>query len=487
MNPIHSQARRLVDAGRAAEALQAYQHLLSAHPGNADGWYEYAWLLRRTGAPEAALQAYARALAAGIGGAEEVHLNRAVILSEDLRRVDDAAIELQRALGLRPDYAPALLNLGKLHEDLGDWPAASSTYLRLSGQDTVLGLEALARLVQIRLPEEALPERLQRLAAAAADPRLDDSLRAGLLFALGRCHEARRLPAEAFAYFSEANRLAARGGPPYRPEAIERHVDALLTAFPAAPLAAAPADDPERPAPLFICGMFRSGSTLLEQVLNAHPDVVAGGELAFFPRLAAGPLAAHVAGAPMPAQLADRLRVDYRRQLQRIASSQPGAARFVTDKRPDNILLLGLVRQLFPAARIVLTRRDPMDTGLSVYQQHLSQAQAPYSSTLEAIGHYQTQLDRLANHILDAWAPSVRVFDYDAFVRAPEPELRALLDWLGLPWEPACLRFHEQRNAVATASHAQVRKSLYRESSGRWRAYAEQLRPLAQALGRPLV
>lgn len=159
----------------------------------------------------------------------------------------------------------------------------------------------------------------------------------------------------------------------------------------------------------------------------------------------------------------------------------------MTDKRPDNILLLGLVRQPFPTARILLTRRDPMDTGLSVYQQHLSQAQAPYSSTLEAIGHYQTQLDRLVKHIPDAWAPSVRVFDYDAFVRAPEAELQALLDWLDLPWEPACLRFHEQRNAVATASHAQVRKPLYRESSGRWKVYAEQLRPLAQALGRPLV
>lgn len=482
MNPIQSDARRLVDAGRVAEALQAYQHLLRMHPHHADGWYEYAWLLRRTGSPERALQAYAHALAAGIEGAEEVLLNRAVILSEDLRRFEDAAAELMRALQLRPDYPPALLNLGKLQEDRGDWASATASYLALSAQAGApeLALEALARLVQIRLPEEAHPERLQRLEAAAADPCHSAELRAGMLFALGRCHEAQGSHPQAFEYFALANRLVASGGPAYVPAAIERHVDAVLAAPGVDRAESTTALDPR--SPLFICGMFRSGSTLLEQVLNGHPEVIAGGELSFFPRLAAGPLAEYVSGKALPPELADRLRTDYRMQLERIAAGESGSPRFVTDKRPDNILLLALIRQLFPRSRIIITRRDPMDTGLSVFQQHLSQRQAPYNSTLEAIGHYQTQVDRLTNHALRAWTPRVRIFDYDAFVREPEQELRGLLEWLELPWEPACLRFHEQLNSVATASHAQVRRPLYRDASGRWRVYSEQLKPLARAL-----
>lgn len=476
-------ARRLVDAGRVQEALQAYHNLLQAHPDSADAWYEYAWLLRRSGSPEQALQAYARALSAGIGGAEEVHLNRAVILSEDLRKPEDAATELGRALNLNPDYPAALLNLGKLHEDLGDWRSAASAYLRLSAQNTApaLALEALARLVQIQLPSEALPERLQRLRTAAGDPRHSTELRAGLLFALGRCHEALRAHTDAFECFIRANGLAALGGPAYSPAAIEHHVDAILSA-PTSLTGGLPAATSDETSPLFICGMFRSGSTLLEQALNGHPDVFAGGELPFFPRLAAGPLAEHVTGKALPTALAERLRADYRSLLKRIAGTHVGTPRFITDKRPDNILLLALIRQLFPRARIIITRRDPMDTGLSVFQQHLSQTQAPYSSSLAAIGHYQTQVDRLVDHAVATGSPWVRVFDYDAFVRTPEPELRGLLDWLQLSWEPDCLLFHEQRNAVATASYAQVRRPLYRESSGRWRVYSEQLVPLARAL-----
>ena len=123
-----------------------------------------------------------------------------------------------------------------------------------------------------------------------------------------------------------------------------------------------------------------------------------------------------------------------------------------------------------------------MDTGLSVYQQYLSQSQVPYSSDLRAIGHYQAQVEKLANHAVATWSEQVRVFDYDAFVRDPQAELGRLLDWLALPWDPACLRFHEQRNAVATASHAQVRRPLYTDASGRWRHYVEQLLPLRNAL-----
>jgi tetratricopeptide (TPR) repeat protein len=477
-------ARRLADVGRKAEALKAYEAILAADPAYADGWYEYAWLLRRTGQPDDALAAYAVALSSGIRGAEEVHLNRAVIFSEDLAQPGEALAELQRALACRPDYAPALLNLGKLREDLGDSRTAADIYLRLSGMADGgdLALEALARLVQIELPTEATPDRLQRLRREANNPALPSALRADLWFALGHCLEARQDYDSAFEAFVEANRRAAVGHPAYQPAAMERHADAVLAAAPPTPSLFARG---EGAAPLFICGMFRSGSTLLEQVLHSHPQISAGGELSFFPRMASGPLAAYATGCPLPSALAERVRSDYLAVLAQVAKAHPAkSVRFVTDKRPDNVLLLALIRQAFADARIVITRRNPLDTGLSVFQQHLSPIQASYSSELASIGHYQAQVHRITEHCRGAWPDSVRVFDYDAFVRDPELELRPLLEWLGLPWDSACLRFHEQRNTVATASHAQVRRPLYRESSGRWRRYEKNLTPLHEALSR---
>jgi hypothetical protein len=476
-------ARGLVDSGRSQDALRAFHSLVHEYPETAEAWYEYAWLLRRAGEPLKALEAYDRALASGIAAAEEVHLNRAVIFSEDLRDVDRARTELAAGLQLRPDYPPALLNLGKLEEDIGNTAAATACYARLSAlrESPELALEALSRLVQIELPMQAQPERLQRLAAASERADLPSELRAGALFALARCAEAAQEYTRAFHAFARANRLVAEGGPAYSPQALEMHVERVKHCRAAALAPLAPTTAP-RAQPLFICGMFRSGSTLLEQVLNAHPGIVAAGELPFFPRLATSGLGAQAAGAELPEGIAERLRHDYRSLLHRIAPALDEGVHYVSDKRPDNILLLCLIRQVFPGSRILITRRDPMDTGLSVFQQHLSQTQAPYSSDLAHIGHFQAQVDRLTRHALSAWPQHVRTFDYDAFVRNPEQELRPLLAWLGLTWEPACLRFHEQRNVVATASHAQVRQPLYQQSSGRWRVYARELEALARAL-----
>lgn len=486
--PLLSQARAQADAGRRVEALHSYRALLSGHPRQADVWYEYAWLLRREGAVEQALVAYQTALSLGIARAEEVHLNRAVIYSEDLRDPELARQELIHALGLKASYPPALFNLGKLHEDQGDVPQAIAAYTELSEQkdDLALSLEGLARLVQIDPPKQAHPQRLARLQKEIGNLALPAQLRAGLSYALGRCREHLGEFEAAFVAFSEANALAASTGPSYEPERVERHVDATVLHCQAPWTAMDHGFDAQEsmPEPLFICGMFRSGSTLLEQVLNAHPQIAAGGELAFFPRLSIGPLGRHATGGPLPLGISRQLAHDYLNLLRRVSNTSQGRPQLVTDKRPDNVLLLPLILQVLPHARILITRRDPLDTGLSVFQQHLDPRQAPYASNLGDIAHYQRQVQRLAEHALQRWPTRVRVFDYDAFVRDPRGTLQPLLAWLGLPWADECMNFHRQRNLVATASHAQVRRALYRESSGRWRAYENQLAPLRDALVR---
>lgn len=245
----------------------------------------------------------------------------------------------------------------------------------------------------------------------------------------------------------------------------------------------------EGPQPLFVCGMFRSGSTLAEQVLGAHPQVAAGGELNLLRRMAVQRLAPFPQGmASLDATLAATLAADYRAQLA-LRFPQAATQRYITDKRPDNFELIGLIKTLFPAARIVHTTRNPLDVGLSVFSHHLQPITAPWSCDLADIGHYYGQYLQLMAHWKALYPQDILDFDYDDFVRDPEPALARLLDFLGLPADAACLQFHRQRNTVKTASYWQVRQPLHRSASGRWRSYAAALAPMRaamQAAGVPL-
>lgn len=493
------QAAALLRQGHRARALETYRRVLAVQPELAECWYNLGYLLKAEGQHEAALAAYAEALARGIRNPEEVHLNRAVIYSDHLRRDDDALRELQRALACRPGHAPALLNLGNLHEERGERDPAVACYEQILGSVAAgpatgsahhlpeVAFEALARLAHLQPPAgpgDALLQRLRKAAAQGGGPSV--TAQANLLYALGRRLDTLALYDEAFDAFDRANRLVRQTGPGHDRERAVRSIDVLVQAFPDTGTGTgsrAPAQGGQDHAePLFICGMFRSGSTLLEQVLGMHPQVTPGGEVDLLPRWVAGPL------APFPASVAtltpDRiasLAGDYRAHLARLFP-QAGGGAYITDKRPDNFLLIGLIKRLFPRARIVHTVRNALDNGLSVYTQHLDQRVLPYASDLGDIGHFHGLHLRLMAHWKSLYGGDILEFDYDAFVREPRPALQRLLGFLGLPWHEACLDFHRAGHTVKTASYWQVRRPLYRDASGRWKHYEAHLGPLRQAL-----
>lgn len=486
-------AQAFLRAGRRREAIAVYRRLLSLRPDLADSWYNLGLLLKADGRYEAALDAYGRALKCGVARPEEVHLNRAVIYADHLRRDDAAETELRAALERKPDYRPALLNLGNLHEERGARSEAIECYERIlaqpgAGLTDIPANEAVARLVQLRPPsahDDAVLVRLKNAAENATG--VDEVTRANLYFSLGRALDALGDYDAAFAAFRCANRHARRTGAAYDRLQIERYVDALIAAFPPPPAGEAlPGPGGQgpspRPAPIFICGMFRSGSTLVEQAICAHPQVMMGGELNLLHNLAAGPL------APFPASIstltdarAAALAGAYRGELAKLFPEAARAGSYVTDKRPDNFLLIGLIRRLFPTARIVHTTRNPLDTCLSVYFQHLDQRHAGYSSEIEDIAHYFTQYRRLMAHWKRLYPTYIFDFDYDALVEEPQAALERLLAFLDLPWDDRCLAFHEHKTTVKTASYWQVRRPLYSRSSGRWRHYERHIGALRQA------
>ena len=462
-----NQANRLLREGRGSEAIAAFKAVLAARPDLPDPWFNLAYLQRQARDFEAALASYGEALARGVAGPEEAHVNRAAILSEFLDRTDEAEAELKAAVAANPRFVVAWLNLGNLYEDLGEVGQARAAYERALEVAPGHG-RALARLTAIDAFEGAAKARVAALEDALRRPGLSHDDAAEIGFALGNALDAIGDYDAAFRHYDSANRLVrerlgARGR--YDPEAHERLVDAIIASPVPAPVAG---DDGE--APIFICGMFRSGSTLAEHILGRHSRVTAGGEIDVIPALVGAEL------QPYPKALAEasaeklaRLRDAYHAHVRKL---HPDAER-ITDKRPDNFLHIGLIKALFPRAKIVHTVRAPLDNILSVFFLYFDDS-VRYGWRLDSIAHWFGQYRRLMAHWTSLYGDDILDLPYDELVGEPGPVLERLQDFLGLEREDL-LEDRGKQSAVRTPSAWQVRRPLHGRSSGRWRNYAAHL------------
>jgi tetratricopeptide (TPR) repeat protein len=467
-----SEASNLRRQGKVADATAAYRRLLAANPELPDSWYNLALLQRQARDFEAALASYSEALSRGVRDPQEVHLNRAVILSDHLARPDEARAELDAALSLKPDYVPALLNLGNLHEDRGDRLGAGAAYrraLEIEPEHPVL-LSRLAGISHMPELDEALAGRL-RAAIGNPQTRSDDAADLGFAFA-GLLDAAGRFD-DAFDAATAANQASrAASGARYDRTAAEAFVDRSIATF------RSPITPSAEPAPIFIVGMFRSGSTLVEQILASSGAIHPAGELEFI-----GQLVAAIPGYPESLASADDATVGqwreiYRRGLERVAPSVD----LVTDKRPDNFLHVGLIKTLFPSAKIVHTRRNRLDNLLSLYFLHLDPGMA-YALDLADAAHWYVQYERLMAYWKALYPDDIFDVDYDELVRAPEPLLKRLFGFLGIGWRDDALQFSRSDRPIRTASVWQVRAPLHARSSGRSRNYSKKLRAVSGAEG----
>ena len=349
--------------------------------------------------------------------------------------------------------------------------------LAAAPDDVALGLvfgEMAPRLGRV---EEAI-RRLERHRDAAPAP---SGTRRDLLFRLGALHEHAGDYDRAFAAFR-----AAHAELPYRwdADAYDHAVDEVCSNWSADFLRAAPRATADASHLVFIVGMPRSGTSLVEQILAAHPQVAAGGEL---PHLA---VAAHQA-SPTPGDVIPFRRYTGalrepvvtalgRHYLDAVAGLAVNAVR-VTDKMPANHALLGLVALALPGARVIHCRRDPRDTCVSCYTTPLWDS-LQYVGDLSHLGRYARAEAKLMAHWKAVLTLPIHTVDYEALVAEPERESRALIAFAGLSWDDACLRPHEAKRFVDTASAMQVREPVYASSVARWRRYERHLGPLLAAL-----
>lgn len=458
--------------GQTDSAIETYERFLNRRPELSTAWFNIALLYKKQRRFAEAVSAYERAIRSGIDRPHEVYSNLGVLFAE-MHQPDRAKRSFERALGIDATYIPAIFNLAGLLEESGDRQEAATLYERILGLDPEHG-EALARLGYLRRVTDAADPLIKAIRDATLASAGDPLGREALFFALGKVLDDVHDYEAAFRAYRSANELGHKRVPPYDRGATEHEIEQLIEVFSADRIASISSRSDA--APIFICGMFRSGSTLVEQILAAHPAVTAGGELDFLPWIVANRL------APYPRSV-DRLA---KQQVHELAEEYVlrsrdlfPDARQMTDKRPDNFRHLGLIKAMFPDARIVYTLRNIQDNCLSVYFQQLG-ADLNYATDLDNIAHFYAQHERLMRHWQSCMGENILPVNYDELVRSPEPILRRLLDFLGLDWHDGCLQFHQTQGLVKTASIWQVREELHARSSGRWQNYASYAREISQ-------
>lgn len=460
--------------GRLREAMDYLRQAEALDPGRAEHPAQLARALLHGGSCVEALSAADRAMA--LGPAEPATLSALGFVYSHAGAPGKAADALRRVVAVAPGDASAWFNLATLSTFTGDLDAAVSAYERCIAIDPAHWRAHLA-LAQGRRWTDA-DHHVARLESLLERHRDDASARLFLELALAKeLEDLGRFP-EAFGHLS-AGKAAQRARRPYAFARDAALFDALSKVAPGA------ADPPGNPDArmVFVVGMPRTGTTLVDRILSSHPAVRSLGERFDFPRLLK---MASGTRSPLPldpATVEASRAIDWARlgagYLAAVGPAGPGATKLV-DKFPHNFLYLGFILRALPNASVVCLRRERLDTCVANYRQLLAPEQPlfDYSFDLLDTGRYVLGFERLMEHWHRMFPGRILEVGYEALVADQAMQSRRLLDHCGLEWDDACLAFHRNEASVATASAVQVREPLHGRSIGRWRDYAPQLREL---------
>ena len=473
-------ANLLRQQGRIEEAIGAYRAAIRCDPNYVNARFNLAALLFAQGDLVGAEGTYREVLRLtprdveawnGLGGALRVQ-----------GRLEEALDAYRAALDIDPNHADSHNNLGFALQARGDMDAARAGYRRAVELDPghPRAYENMVRTRRYGPEDRAEIERLEQL---ARNQRLTGDARVSLHFALGKVYDDCAEYAKAYQHFHTANRLQ-RNKLRFDSEAHRDRIARTIATFDRTFFATRSGYGIESTLPVFIVGPIRSGTTLVEQILASHPQVFGAGERMEMTNLARSLPARLSTSVAYPdcatridASLATSLAADHLQCLQRIG----GTAERVVDKLPENFMQLGLIALLFPHARVIHCRREPLDVCLSIYLHRFAYGQ-PFAYDWRDIAVYYRGYERLMAHWRDVLPLEIHEIRYENLIADQEAVSRRLIDRCGLPWDPRCLQFHRHRRDVRTASNWQVRQPIYRDAVQRWKHYEPYLDELKVAL-----
>ncbi len=459
----------LLDLGQLEAAVQSYGRAIELKPGYAKAHSNLGSAYREWGQLDDAESSYRQALALEPDTAEVLANLGAILRIQG--RWDEAEASCGRAMEINPTSPNVLISLAELHADKGRFTEALELYQRAIAvePDSPYAWAGMARARKMTAGDTAWIEKAERIATLPLLSREEVNLR----YAMGKYYDDVRNFESAFGNYRRANDLKKSARAPHDRAAVSRAFEAITRFYSREWVnQGRPVANPSL-RPIFILGMPRSGTSLAEQILASHPAVFGAGELRFWTGAQA-----RVASADLHADDVDGVLAELADEYLRLLDGLSVDAARVIDKMPGNFLLIGLIRAVFPNARIVHMRRSPIDTCLSIYFNNFQQAHT-YTNDLEDLAHYYGEYLRVMDHWRSILPPEALLdVPYEGLVEGQEEWSRKMIAFIGLPWDAACLEFHRTSRSVHTFSRWQVRQKITKASVERWRNYAQFLGPL---------
>ncbi|MBV9568115.1 MAG: tetratricopeptide repeat protein [Hyphomicrobiales bacterium] len=479
---INNLALALRDLERFEEASALLQASLSLAPGNAKTLTYVALIRLDQNRPEEAHRVAQKAVADLPDDPET--LNAMGLSLYELGHAEEALAFYRRALACRSNFAGACNNMGNVFKQAGALGEAYAAYSRSLAIDPRQA-DVFVNLTDLRKVKADDPCVAQMEAMARDMDALPRIARMRLHFALAKAHDDLGNADEAFQHMRKGNALK-RAQIIYDEPAALAFFDRIRESFDAKLIKTKSGNGDPSPLPIFVLGMPRSGTTLVEQILASHPDVHGAGELAEMSAIVGRftardgePLCFPEAVQAMASGDFTRLGREYASRLRRYSAT----ATRITDKMPSNFCFVGLIHLSLPQARIVHVMRDPLDTCLSCFSRLFS-AEQNHTYDLAELGRYYRKYAELMEH-WRAVLPQERLLEvrYEEVIADLEEAARRIIAHCGLAWSEDCLAFHKNRRQVKTASASQVRRPIYKTAQGRARAYRQHLSPLIAELG----
>ncbi|MBI4005414.1 MAG: tetratricopeptide repeat protein [Gammaproteobacteria bacterium] len=470
----------MTQLGKFEEAKFIFEKTLQFNPDHAETHNHLGIVLYKLFLLDEARMFFERAIELNPKYAEAYcHLGEVLMLQQQL---EAAQFCMEKALKLKPDLSIAYYGMGNIYLHNGYIKKAQEAYEKALKLDPNL-TDAKKGLIRTRKYTKSDQEEIISITSQLNNPQLENESAAVLHLALGKILDDCGDYEKAFYHYDKANTLK-RKTVNFDSETHRQFVNQLILVFNKDLYEnRIIAGDTSR-QPVFIVGMPRSGTSLVEQIIASHPSAFGAGELDYFSKIAVSLPELLKTNADYPACIthldqltAQSIITDY---LELLLSYSSRAQR-ITDKMPSNFLHLGLIAILFPSASIIHCRRNELDTCLSIYFQFFA-GHHPYTYNLDEIGAYYYQYKKLMGHWRDVLSIKMYEIDYEMLISNQEEESRKLIEYIGMPWEKRCLSFHKTKRPVMTASNWQVRQPIYTSSVERWRNYEPYLDSLKRIL-----